>query len=473
MLLATININAQEIFDAIKANDLVKTKELINEDASFVNLKDENWNTPLHWATLNRNNEIVKLLLKNGAITTQINKRGDTPVNYAIGRLPEETITLMLDYVAEFDAIGEKTLNVLQLSARFGLERLFKIAAEKGGPILFSDSSANIETLKSAILGGSLELVKILIEKGVNVNAVSKYRGTPLDVAYETGNKEIIEYLKGRGAMVTPLDFEIKKLSESLLLITFPWGMRNNIIAFGGEDGILIVDAGFSKRATFSIKKVLTKFYKCEVWYLINSHSHWDHIAGNLGLSPNEDSVISLGKIEDRSLTCIITKLDKSMTGNSGLTLPTHYVMKFNNSEISFFPYPQLHSNDDMLIYFPQSKVLYLGDLLLSQSCPAIENVNGYMKFLNIIIDVFPSECIFISGHGRCLTYSELKEYRSDISAMNDIVIKNYKEGKSLEEILANNILGNYKCYYSQLDWLGPDNWIRIVYENLESGLLK
>ena len=506
LLFVTATVNAQQIIDAIRGNDPGRVKMIIQADPQAVNYKDDrnctplhyaadvgnseifnlliangadlsakdiDGDTPMHWAALGRNSEIVKLLLEKGADPSPMNKNGDTPIIYAIGRLPEEIVDLMLDYGAEFDATGGKALNVLQLSARFGLERLFKIASEKGGPSLFTDSSVNIETLKSAILGGSIEFVKLMVDKGVDVNSVSKYRGRPLDIAYENGNNQIIEYLKSKGAEYTPMDFETKKLSESLLRITLPWGMRNNMIAFGENKGLIIIDAGFSKRAVDAIKKTITGFDDGGIRYVVNSHSHWDHIAGNSGLAPTEDAVIGLSKIEDGSLQHLVTKLDKSMVGRSGLTLPLQYVMKFNSQNIFFFPYPGLHSSEDMLIYFPESNVLYLGDLLLSQSCPAIENVSGYMELLNKILDIFPSECTFISGHGEDLTYSGMKKYRDDICAMNEIVIKEFQLGKSVEDILAANVLGDYKADYSHLDWLGPDMWIRRVFENLASGILK
>jgi len=322
LFLVTV-LNGAEIHEAVKSGDFEKVKSLIQNDKQLANLKDEDGRTPLHWAALRRNSEIVKLLLENGANPSPMDKNGDTPINYAIGRLPEKTIDLMLDYGAKFDSTGVKALNVLQLSARFGLERLFKIASEKGGPSLFSDSSVNTETLKSAILGGSVELVKLLIEKGVDVNTASKYGGQPLDIAYENGNNQIIEYLKSKGAQYTSLDFETKILSKDLLRITFPWGMRNNIIAFRGEEGLIIIDAGFSKRAVDAIKKTITEFDKGDIRYVINSHSHWDHIAGNSGLVSTDDAVIGLKMIIDDSLQQIISKCDKPMVGRSGLTLPS------------------------------------------------------------------------------------------------------------------------------------------------------
>jgi glyoxylase-like metal-dependent hydrolase (beta-lactamase superfamily II) len=65
--------------------------------------------------------------------------------------------------------------------------------------------------------------------------------------------------------------------------MVFPYHMQSNFGVSAGEDGILPVDTGFSRRAVKVIREVLRKFGngKGEVKYVINTHPHWDHVAGN------------------------------------------------------------------------------------------------------------------------------------------------------------------------------------------------
>ena len=58
------------------------------------------------------------------------------------------------------------------------------------------------------------------------------------------------------------------------------------------------------------------------------------------------------------------------------------------------------------------SGVVQMGDLLLSQSFPAVgEDVAEYLAFLEKVLDIFPEKIKFISGHGRELTFAGVRDY--------------------------------------------------------------
>ena len=52
----------------------------------------------------------------------------------------------------------------------------------------------------------SIDMVKLLIAKGANVNFVDKTHSTPLHIAAELNNPEIIHYLVLNGANVNSTD---------------------------------------------------------------------------------------------------------------------------------------------------------------------------------------------------------------------------------------------------------------------------
>jgi len=147
--------------------------------------------------------------------------------------------------------------------------------------------------------------------------------------------------------------------------------------------------------------------------------------------------------------------------------------MRFNGQDVEIIPNPCLHSQDDLLIHFPKSKVLCMGDLLLSESCPAVQDVAGYMGFLEKVIDIFPAGTMFVSGHGRDLTKDRLRKYRDDLAGMIAVVRKNYEAGKSADDMVRDDVLSAYKAEYSLLDWLGPDSWLLRIVDALRSGSLK
>jgi cyclase len=317
--------------------------------------------------------------------------------------------------------------------------------------------------------GLPIEMVRLLVEHGADVNAVSKYQGRPLDMATERRVGPVIEYLTSKGAVLTPLEFETVELAEGLHRIAYPWGMRNNLVVSTGPDGALIIDTGFSARAVDAVRKIVDRFGGPAIRYVINSHDHWDHVAGN-ALAPSEGAVMGLGNIETFVRQGLLTRSDRGRRGPGGKGLPPPYLMAWNGEEIEIIPCPGLHSESDILIHFPKAGILDMGDLLLSQSCPAIDDAEPYLEFLDKVLDVFPARTLFVSGHGRDLSSAELRTYRNDMAGMADLVRKGYAEGRSAEDMVRAGLLKAYKAEYSHLDWLGPDSWIRTVVRGLQAG---
>jgi glyoxylase-like metal-dependent hydrolase (beta-lactamase superfamily II) len=320
-----------------------------------------------------------------------------------------------------------------------------------------------------AIQARQLAIVEYLISKGADVNLPAKYGGRPLDVADEVGDPAIVRVLESKGARFMPLTFEVVTVTPDIHRITFPWGMRNNIVAFSGPDGVLLIDSGFVKRAVPELKKTIAGFSKGGIRYVIATHLHGDHTAGN-AIAPSEAAVISA-----QTLGASVKELRPEalpLKGRTGRLLPAPYLMRFNGDELKLIPRPGLHSADDLIIYFPKSRVVAMGDLLLSQCLPASNDVAGYMAFLDDVIDVFADGTTFISGHGKDLTYAGLTRYRDGLTAMTDIVRKNYAAGKSADDMIRDDVLKAFKDEYSFL-WIGPDSWIPRVVRALQSGELK
>jgi glyoxylase-like metal-dependent hydrolase (beta-lactamase superfamily II) len=317
-----------------------------------------------------------------------------------------------------------------------------------------------------------LEFVKLLAENGADVNAVGAYTGRPLDSALDGGDTGVIEYLKSKGAQATPLEFEVFRLAKKVRRIAYPWGMRNNVVVFSGSDGILLVDTGFSKHSVEALRQKIGGLAKGKIKYVINTHLHSDHVDGN-GILPPEGKTLNRENLESPDFRGLISKGSKALRGRSGRALAAPYLMRFNGEEVQIIPNPGLHSQDDLLIYFPKSKVLDMGDLLLAGSCPAVQDVAGYMEFLDKVIDIFPAGTVFVSGHGKDMTAEGLRKYRNDLAGMIAVVKKEYSTGKRADDMIRDDVLKAYKAEYSFLDWIGPDSWLRSICQGLQSGSLK
>jgi len=75
--------NVQELFKAIKNNDVEKAREIINERTVNLDAYDEDKFAPLHLAVARNQQELVIMLLENGANSNIKDSEGNTPLHFA------------------------------------------------------------------------------------------------------------------------------------------------------------------------------------------------------------------------------------------------------------------------------------------------------------------------------------------------------------------------------------------------------
>ena len=114
-----------------------------------------------------------------------------------------------------------------------------------------------------------------------------------------------------------------------------------------------------------------------------------------------------------------------------------------------------------------------MGDLLLSESMPAVGDVAGYLAFLDDVLDVFPENAIFISGHGRDLDAAGVRAYSDTLKAMIGVIRANVAAGRTTEQMVKDDVLKDYKARYSLLAFLSADTLIPRVVTALQQGALK
>ena len=79
-------LQADPLIDAVHHRDLPQVKALLTNRPDL-NARDEAGNTALHWAALNGDVELVKILLNVGSPYDVENKAGATPLIYAVAQL--------------------------------------------------------------------------------------------------------------------------------------------------------------------------------------------------------------------------------------------------------------------------------------------------------------------------------------------------------------------------------------------------
>ncbi|MFP3033742.1 MAG: ankyrin repeat domain-containing protein [Wolbachia sp.] len=220
----------QELFDAIKQNNIDKVRDLINRGAD-VKAKNKDGKTSLHWAAeYNDTPEIVQLLIEKGADINAKDKSGKTPLDLANQNDKIKVIEFLVNKSASLNemlplhwAVENCSLKVvklfidndsinakdrdgktpLHLAAKTGRSEIAELLVDNKADINATDTSSWTplhETAgKNNATEGQLNVAKLLISKYANINAKNDKSYTPLHLTAQKGNLNIAEFLTNSG----------------------------------------------------------------------------------------------------------------------------------------------------------------------------------------------------------------------------------------------------------------------------------
>src|SRR5262245_5735343 len=178
--------------------------QLLIDKGADVNAKNRRGSTPLHWAI--HDEAKVRLLLAKGANVNARQAQGRTPL-YLAAMLGNgvPTLRLLLSKGADpnLDTVNGQT--PLMMAARFNVEAM-RLLIDKGSDVNAKDGAGET-ALMSACVGGDARAVQLLIERGADVKVTSKRNEMALGFAATSGVQASVEMLLTKGADVNVRNF--------------------------------------------------------------------------------------------------------------------------------------------------------------------------------------------------------------------------------------------------------------------------
>ena len=182
------------LHNAVSRNNVKQVKWLLqNNEQVPVSLRDHRGVTPLVKAVRNRNLKLVELLLDHGAEPITPFEREEESALYWATRQKGESI--ILDNSILGCLLTRRVVPLLRRDDRWSLEKrltygLSQDSCDKHGATLVMRASFH----------GAVRCVKLLIEKGADLQAVNGQGETVLHLACRGGHREIVRLLKKNGA---------------------------------------------------------------------------------------------------------------------------------------------------------------------------------------------------------------------------------------------------------------------------------
>ena len=261
---------------------------------------------------------------------------------------------------------------------------------------------------------------------------------------------------------------QVEQLSNTLHKFTFTFNTFSvNPVASIGADGILLVDTGWAQTAE-DLKNKIEELDDGIVKLIIITHPHGDHIGGRNLLG--ENATLIAHKTTKDELAGKYYGLDP-LPGQELpiITLDDELSLRFNGEDIQIIPAPG-HTHSDMAVHFIDSGVVCLGDIILSDMFPPLDfarggNVEQYIQSIKKLIERFPADVKFVTGHGRDYNLDDLKEHYRMVIGTTDLIRQGIEAGKSAQEMVQENILKDWSKW--DTPQVSGELWITQAYESL------
>ena len=217
----------------------------------------------------------------------------------------------------------------------------------------------------------------------------------------------------------------VTKLKDNLYVLK---GGGGNTSVFITGAGVVVVDSknpGWGQPILDKIKTLTDK----PVTTLINTHTHGDHVSGNVAFPATVDIVVQTNTAENmKKMIPNSTAADQTVpaqtifqqNGGKGLpkrTFKDKMTIGKGADEIDLFYFGRGHTNGDAWVLFPANRVLHAADIFSGKNIPlldannggsATEIANSLEKAGNSLNGKYDT---IVTGHSSEMTPADLREY--------------------------------------------------------------
>lgn len=258
------------------------------------------------------------------------------------------------------------------------------------------------------------------------------------------------------------VEVKAAKVAGSVYMLT---GAGGNIGASVGDDGIVIIDDQYAPLAP-KIEAALKSISDKPLRFVLNTHYHGDHTGGNEHFGKSAP-IIAHENVRTRLKDGTVRGGQKTPGAPKGalpvVTFDQSLTVHLNGEDVRAIHVPHGHTDGDAVIFFTQSNVVHMGDVLFNGTFPFIDlenggSVKGVIAACEKVVASTPDDVKVIPGHGALTDKAGMRKYIEMLKATSAAVAKGVAAGKTADQLKSEKVLADWESWGT--GFIKTDVWI-------------
>jgi glyoxylase-like metal-dependent hydrolase (beta-lactamase superfamily II) len=215
--------------------------------------------------------------------------------------------------------------------------------------------------------------------------------------------------------------------------------------------------------------------------FLINTHHHGDHTAGNPAFQSFANNIVAHENVPGYQMQAAKNRGQDAVDAQvvADMTFTDSWKQDVGDEIVHARHYGPAHTGGDSVIYFEKANIAHMGDLVFNRAYPYIDpgagaSIQNWIIVLETVADELPSDTIYIFGHGSSeygITGSKgdvlrKKAFLEELLAYTQSGID---QGLSKEEIASTEVLPGFEDFAAPGWSLSLEFNINTAYDELTS----
>jgi|HubBroStandDraft_4_1064222.scaffolds.fasta_scaffold88026_2 cyclase len=215
-----------------------------------------------------------------------------------------------------------------------------------------------------------------------------------------------------------------------------------------GDHGVAVIDTFEHPEAAQQLLVEIRKLTALPVKFVVNTHYHIDHVAGNRVFQQagaivfaqrnvrtwiHTENLKFFGKdIKAEEKTMVESLGSPDAVYDSGVTL----FLGSRKIEVRVFPG---HTGGDSVVFIPDANIAFTGDLFWRKTLPNLIDATtaAWISTLDSIAAASTSATTFVPGHGDVGTLTDVQAFRDYLAYLRAEVAAPVKDGKTGDALVA------------------------------------